>query len=367
MAETSAGTRAIIVSGRQLLAAVSDRNPVDRDVAVDALKRAATGATSMSFRFQAADVQRIANEQTPEERLTGALLDFQAANVLIAAGQLVHDDERNDHDAVTNGRAYLDTAVAKLQQVSDGITSTSTARFEFQNAAATSGPSAPPVTPHVFAANTKKAVTALIEDSSTVIDHALTQLKKLDPTYIVTALDKLGSAMPSLESARTLIKQGVEKLRAAYQAIVDLLPKEAIDAVRKKVKSLWDGVTSGKYSKTFLALVYDQDAIAAKADAISGLPQIDQTRLGQRDTQIASIAADFHGEAKMLTAIIDVIAFTMVIVTLTPLKVQGTLFACATYVGVLAALLALGSNSAGSRPVWHWGNGIGDIVAAVSD
>lgn len=77
----------------------------------------------------------------------------------------------------------------------------------------------------------------------------LEKLKKFDSTKIIEGIDKLGESFQVVAAAGKLIRQGLDLLKKALDALSNLFGKEALANTRKKVREIWKKFESGAYTR----------------------------------------------------------------------------------------------------------------------
>lgn len=364
-------TADIVIRSRQLLQALANKDEAARDNAVARLTALARDSSKTEFRFQSVAGAPVASApQMPEEKLVGALLDFETANVFLAAGQAADSAQKEDHHAVETGSMYLRQAVSSLEQTSLNLEAPPAFVLEYRdlialNLNAPPPPPALPIQAPQLNTDAKTAVQTIIDESQRIVERLIEQAKKLDPSKMLQALQHLGSQVSGLAAAGQLIQQGIEKLKSAYQTLIDLIGSDALTKIKDKVGKTWEDIVNGKYSEQALAWFYDQKAIDDLADSVCQRQDLDKTVLGHADFEIADLVTRFKKYTQTFGIIIDVVGVSITILAFTPVREQGLLLAGAVYLTILGALLLIGANYAGSGKMLHWVKGIGEVVAGV--
>ena len=68
----------------------------------------------------------------------------------------------------------------------------------------------------------------IVRDSAETIKTALTELKKLDAAEVLKALGQIGQALPIIAEAGQVLRKGLEKLKRAIEALMEMFGKDAV-------------------------------------------------------------------------------------------------------------------------------------------
>jgi CTP-dependent riboflavin kinase len=72
----------------------------------------------------------------------------------------------------------------------------------------------------------------IVGESEQTITAAITELKKLDPAEIVKAVGQIGEAVPIVAGAGQVLRRGLEKLKRAIEALMEMFGKDAFKEVK---------------------------------------------------------------------------------------------------------------------------------------
>jgi hypothetical protein len=361
-----ATTSSIAVGGRSLLRALRAKDDLARTAYVDDLIALSGHVSPLAFRFEGAAEGTASGGQSPEEQLVGTVLEFQTANVLLAAGSAAESADQGDDESVRTISSQLEAAVVGLEATTQSLQGSTTSEFGFL-------PRSPPPPPPIRRAKVtashlkeraKSAIAGLIDDSTHVIDRTFEQLKKLDPSKALEAIQALGSQVPALKAAGRLIAIGLEKLKHAYEALIGWAGVDRLKYVQETVAQFWESALKGEYSKKALAFVYDQDGIAQLVDETCERSGLDELIMGSADAEIAALAASFKGQARALAILVDVAGVTVTILRFTPVAGQSIFIGAGVYATILGTVLLIGARCAGGR-LPRWGRSIRDVVVGV--
>jgi hypothetical protein len=303
-------------------------------------------------------------DASSEEALASITLELHAGNVLVAAGQAVSSVDAQA-GAEANSRPYLDEALAELEHARNTVKQSSSpeARANFEaNLALAAVQITAEQAPGEFRKRTEGTLDGLVADSESVVNKIFEKLKKTDGSKVVQALAKFADETDVFKNAARLIRQGIEKIQNAYNALIRLIGNELLKGVKDKVQKIWSDFADGKFTRDGLESMYAVQYVRKKAEGLLQNPRLDRQRLIEACADLAPLEPKFKKHMDLLNGFVAGIAIAAVVLPFTPLQPNAVLIVAGAYLLVLGAIILIGREYAGSEWTLHWVRGVGQIV-----
>ena len=354
--------RRLADAGDNLLEAITDPE-IDRGLVIVELETAASGVSSKETRLRFEPAQDASGSaKSPDDVISGLLLDLQAANSLMAAGVAM-----NEHGKGSDTQ-YLREVVGQIRASSSGVDThlakSSTLRF---------APQAQPSTTiedaiKLFRDSAGRTLDSVAGGTEDVIDSAFSKLKDLDKSKISEAIDNLGKSFEIVAAAGNLIRRGLQKFNEVVNALSSLFGDGVADGVKAKVKEIWSKLTSGEYTKNLVSFLIGVPEAKDRVDRFAKLPD---PQIGVYDgvsRELALMEDQYQGKRKILDGLISAVVLAMGIIA--GLQAFGLwaaapwviMAAAAAYAGIAGGALLAGMNYTGARPLFGWSRGVCEIV-----
>ncbi len=359
-------TELVLLAGKQLRKMIGT-DPSTLEYYVTGLERAAqqhdTGGGSyrdyMLSTLEAAELESNLPQpgalelRVAEDTLASISADFQVANVLMAAGQVLGET------GTKAPAALLDDALGGLEVTTQALQPALLSPLDAQPAAVrmTLAGATPAVTPVVSTSLTgaqqcfqmiyDQTLAALVKDAQEAIGSAITALSKIDPQKVLEALSKLGAQVSDLPKIGRLFAQGVQKLEDAIDALIRLLGNKALEKIKAQVKAIWKDVTEGKYTTLALEHVFDTQGAREYLKPILEKPNLEMSRLDNASTQLLVLQGQFKDTMQTLGAITSALTLGGSFLALTTLATPELALGMAlAYLVVMGAVLLSGMDYA---------------------
>ena len=356
--------QSVLAAGRRLRAQM-DSPVAERRFAVQRLEEAAAesdaaGGRLRAFMFEEAG-EGTAATASPDDALALITTDIHIANVLIAAGQTI-----DEGDGITLPPALLDEALVRL----DGANRT------LSRAAAQSGTfhfseDATPVEApddesalESFRQATTDTLNTVVTELEKVARAVVESMSKLPIDKVATAIAALGSTGDALPRIGRLLRQGIEKLESALNALMKLLGSDALKAVRERVEKLWLKMKEGEALSQLLRGALHIDDTQAFVNRILASGTIARASLNTGSTALVQLSKDFEAKMSSARTLSSGAAFATGVLLLTPMAPQAALFAAGMHAVILAGVLLIALDYTDSGTL-TWVRGVRDVTSSL--
>jgi hypothetical protein len=363
-----ASTRSVLQAGRRVHDLVgSERARIDQATAQ--LERAATEQETRaraieSLMFRDADASAAAateSSATTDGVLAAVLADIEVANVLIAAGHALGES------GIAGEKRLLDEALRDLAATTRHLESAPPERLGFEDPPATSpGPASADIESAIatFGARAEQTLSDILRRSEEVTTTVTEALRNIDPQKVGTALASLGAALPQLDSAGRLLRQGITKLERAIAALDRLLKGTPLDKVRADVAGMWEDIKSGEIVTKALGRLLDVEGIRERTKVILAGDGLRRERLDDGATQLSHLATRFDSEMKIAKALAGAVALSATLIGLLQIGGPGvTLLTAFVYALILAVVVTIAMDYTRSGGMVDRVRGVDAIVA----
>ncbi len=341
----------LLTSGRELLLALGGPQASE---GIAAVEEAAKPAPTASLGFKSVGP---GSEANPDDALRAILFEAQSANVLIGAGLATEIPEPS--------RAPLSQALDQIEETQSAAT-TPAAGFKF--AAGSSVKSADLASAKkTFRTDAQFALDQVVSGAAEIIQSAFEQLKKLDASKVIEAIENLGKPFQQAVDAGRLLKKGIEKLKNAINSLLDLIGSGSLDKVKDHVTEMWGKLTKGEYTNDILAWTFGVKDTGARIDALLLSDKLEIPDLDSASNSLRPLTVNYGGKVALIKGLLGVVvaisaglALLHVVAPWLPLALGGA------YVVLLGAGVVIGMNYAGSGGIIQWTKGVREIAAGLA-
>lgn len=347
----------------QQLRAALDAPPIHRAMQIreakefllSAAEQQETDATGAREYFLAAASLEKTPEAAPADIMTIVISDLSVANTLMAAGAALEETETKADPA------KLDQAVIGLQQSSD-VNENAIRAFAFSSEPVHSADL--PSARDSFRERTEEALKELISKAKDACSGAITAMKKLDPQKLIQALADLGGPLAQLPRVGSLFQKGLEKMQSALDFLRRLLDADFMSEIKEKLSSLWERVKDGSWADDLLGWTFNRPAIEAMLPKAASSPQLTPDQVDRATGDLAPLVEKFSSEMKWAKALTAAVGFGGSLLVYASAVTAGTsaLFVGGAYLMILAAIIVIGRDSAGTGKLLHNGRGVESII-----
>jgi hypothetical protein len=364
-ADYSSRSERLIQAGEQLIQSLQD-DSIDRSIAIQDLESAAraTTASELTLRFAAAGSSagaRTAEPISPEDALSGVLLDVQAANVLLSAGVALNEHGRG------STRQFLDNSMSEIQNSGAIVTQNlaAQARLRFSPASGIKSSSVEEAK-KVFSENADAALKDIVSEAAMVVGDMLKNLKKFGGAKVGEGIQKIGESSEFLAAAGRLIQRGLDILKNALEALSKLFGKEALASAKTKVGEIWDKFQAGQYTQNLLARLFDLKATQSHIVTTLAQADLEIEAIDTATNALSALAEKYKGNMKLLRSLMSAVALAGTIITFLQLAAPWIPLALAiVYAALIAATILVGMDYSDSGRVLRWVRGVGEIASGI--
>ena len=179
--------RRIADAGAILLEALEEP-AMDKSIAIVELEAATSSPVDLRARFEPASTTSMPAARSPEDILSGILLELQSANALMAAGLAI-----NEQGAEAEPK-FLGEVVAQVESTASALEAhiAKSAQMQF----------APQVEPSATTEQARKlcqesgsrALDSIADGTENIVRSVVAKLKQLDQATVIRAIENLGSS-----------------------------------------------------------------------------------------------------------------------------------------------------------------------------
>ena len=283
----------------------------DREIALEDLERAADG-----WAVQAETLQRFEGDQgsaafpaSTEERLAAVALDLDVAQVLVAAG-IQADEVETDADP----QQVLLSSVASLEEGIAALESPAPATAGF--AAVSDTALSADDLPARFTKSSHATIDEVVDGTLNVLRDAGERLRELAPDVAPKVLAGLRSILDAAPQVGRFVRLGLQALKRALLALVELMPEGLEEKVRSWAQRWWeehrDGVQRAAVEAMLEAnkaksVLQQLDIAAVKAEVLE-MANARLHELGDRFTRLTNTFARVLSALAAAVAIATVVA-----------------------------------------------------------
>ena len=191
---------------------------------------------------------------------------------------------------------------------------------------------------------------------------AAIELKKLDPSALGTALKQLGEAVPIVAQAGQLIRQGLEKLKRAIEALMEMFGKDALKKLKEQIEQL--AKAAGLSLRGLLQSVLGADSVKQRIGDFDAA--LSSAKVDTASNALPELARSFNRDNKMLRALLRAIQLSGVVLGLLQLAASWLVPVLAVaYVSVIGVAVLIGRQYTGAGRVLTWSDGVQQVAERI--
>lgn len=175
------------------------------------------------------------------------------------------------------------------------------------------------------------------------------------------ALGKLGDQVCELPKLGRLFRWGLEKLEGAITALGQFLGTEALNRIKTKLVHVWQDVQEGKQINRVLSWLFDVDATRNLVTEIVSFEGLKINALDQSSNDFVRLAVKFEENTRLAQFLVSGINLAGIL-TLPLVNPQVTFFMASAHGLILASVLLIGMDYAGSGHILKHVNGVQEIL-----
>lgn len=297
-------------------------------------------------------------EPTPVSgRLSAVLFDLQSANVLVAEGlRAEKPKERGDGAPLNDARRQMATMREELLAPAlvpkQFVASLNLKSKTLESAA------------EQFGNYSSKLLEEIVGKSEQTITAAITELKKLEPAEIVKAVGQIGEAVPIVAGAGQVLRKGLEKLKRAIEALMEMFGKDAFKEVKEQIQRLLK--EAGVGGRMLLESVLGANGVKERIKIILAKPGLSTLKVDGATNSLPELARDFDRDTKLLRAVVRAIQLAGVLLALVQLAAPWLVPTLAiAYVLAIGATVLVGRQYTGAWRVLAWSDGVEQVAARI--
>lgn len=363
-ADYSPRSEKLIQAGEQLIQSLQD-DTIDRSIAIQDLESAAkaTTASELVLRFAGGGSSAGAGFPvliSPEDVLSGVLLDVQAANVLLSAGIALNEHGRG------STTEFLNNSMAEIQNSGAIVTQNlaAQARLPFSPESGIKSANVEEAK-KLFSENANAALKEIVSEAALVVGDILKNLKKFGGAKVWEGIQKLGESSEFVAAAGRLIQRGLDILKNALEALSRLFGKEALESAKTKVGEIWEKFEAGQYTQDLLARLFETEATQAHIVTALGQVELEIAVIDSATNALLALAEKYRGNMKLLRLLMSGVAFAGTILTFLLAAPWIPLALAIVYAALIAATVLVGMDYSDSGRVLRWVRGVGEIASGI--
>jgi hypothetical protein len=287
-------------------------------------------------------------------RLSAALLDLQSANVLVAAGlRAEKPKEQGDGELLKDARRQMATTREELLApalVPTGFAASLNLKSATLESAADQ-----------FRNYSSQLLGEIAGGAEETIKTAMTELKKLDPAEIVKAVGQIGEAVPIVAGAGQLLRKGLEKLKRAIEALMEMFGKDAFKEVKEEIQRIVK--EAGVSGRTLLESLLGANSVKDRIKSILASPTLSISKVDSASNSLPQLARDFNRDNKLLRAVLRAIQLAGLLLALVQFAAPWLVPTLAiAYVLAIGATVLVGRQYTGAWRVLAWNDGVEQVA-----
>jgi hypothetical protein len=290
-------------------------------------------------------------------RLSAVLFDLQSANVLVAAGlRAEKPKEQGDGELLKDARRQMATTREELLApalVPKGFAASLNLQSETLESAA-----------EQFRNYSSQLLGEIVSESEQTITAAIAELKKLDPAEIVKAVGQIGEAVPIVAGAGQVLRRGLEKLKRAIEALMEMFSRDAFKEVKEQIQRIVK--EAGVSGRTLLESLMGANAVKDRIKIILAGPTLIISKVDSASNSLPELARDFNRDNKLLRAVVRAIQLAGALLALVHFAAAWLVPTLAiAYVLAIGATVLVGRQYTGAWRVLAWSDGIEQVAARI--
>jgi len=290
-------------------------------------------------------------------RLSAVLFDLQSANVLVAAGlRAEKPKEQGDGEFLKDARRQMATTREELLAPAR-VSTDFEASLNLKSATLDTATSQ-------FQHYSGQLLGEIAGESEKTIKTAMTELKKLDAAEIVKALGQIGEAVPIVAGAGQILRKGLEKLKRAIEALMEMFGKDAFKEVKEQIRRIVKG--AGVSGRTLLESLVGANAVKGRIKTILASPTLSISKVDSASNSLPPLARDFNRDNTLLRAVLRAIQLAGVLLALVHFAAPWLVPTLAiAYVLAIGTTVLVGRQYTGAWRVLAWSDGVEQVAARI--
>jgi hypothetical protein len=291
---------------------------------------------------------------TVSGRLSAVLFDLQSANVLVAAG--MRAEEHVEGELLKDARRQMATTREELLApalVPERFVASLNLKSKTLESAA-----------EQFGNYSSDLLGEIVGKSEQTITAAIVELKKLDPAEIVKAAGQIGEAVPIVAGARQVLRRGLEKLKRAIEALMEMFGKDAFKEVKEQIQHLLK--EAGVGGRTLLESLLGANAVKDRIKVILAKPALAISKVDGASNLLPELAREFNRDNSLLRAVVRAIQLAGVLLALVHFAAPWLVPTLAiAYALAIGATVLVGRQYTGAWRVLAWSDGVEQVAARI--
>jgi hypothetical protein len=288
-------------------------------------------------------------------RLSAVLFDLQSANVLVGAG-LQLEAPNNQESFLNDARQQVATTRDELLAPT-AVTSGFAPSLKLQSATLQSAT-------EQFRNYSGQLLGEIAGEVEKTVKIGMTELGKLDPSEITKALEQIGEAAPIIAGAGQLVRKGLEKLKRAIEALMEMFGTGTIKKIKEQIEKIVK--EAGVSGRALLDSLLGVNFVNERIKAILESSALNISKLDSATNSLPEIARDFNGNNKMLRAVMRAIQLAGLLLPVLPFAAPWHVPTLAiAYVSSIGVTVLVGRQYTGAWRVLTWIDGVEQIADGI--
>ena len=194
------------------------------------------------------------------------------------------------------------------------------------------------------------------------------KLTKLDAAKVAEALEGFGQRpLEMLAAAGRLTRRGIEKLKAAIDAIVSLFGSEALAQVKAKVGELWEAFKAGKFTGAILTAMFATATVNQYITETLSHSTLDKDKIDNATNELSPLAQEYTRKVNLLRALRNGIGLVFGCLIFFDFAGPWITFTAALgYLAVIGGTVLVGSEYTGQYRLFGWANGVKQVTGTIA-
>jgi hypothetical protein len=331
-----------------------DRGDGQEDAASDLLDRAGVDSFDrLRLGFEAKPGVQPSAEMS--EGLSAILFDLQSANLLVAAGLRAGQRDAAAGKVFERARDEIDATRGELEVVPRAVGFEDKLNVQSATLASAVGD---------FRNYSNRLLGEIVGDVEKTMTDAASEVKKLIPDDIGKMLGQLGEAVPIIAKAGNLVRQGLEKLKRALEALTEMFGKESLKSIKDQIGELLKA--TGVSIRTLLQSILGADRVKERIERILQIATLDMSKVDAASNRLPEVARSFSRDNKILNALLRGIRLTAAILALVQYAAGWLLPTLAgAYLSIIGAALLVGRQYTGASRTLIWTDGLEQVAEGI--
>lgn len=329
-------------------------DPRRRDAAIRQLLTAADQDSTAGVRL---GFQAKSDDEPPasvSERLSAVLFDLQSANVLVAAG--MRAEAPGDGKLLQDASRQMGTTREELQApavLPTNFVASLNLKSKTLDSAA-----------EQFRNYSSQLLGEIVSEAEKNIAAATKELKKLDPAEILKAVGQIGEAVPIIAGGAQVLRKGLEKLKRAIEALMEMFGKEAFEKVKEQIQTILE--KAGVSIHALLEALLGTNSVKARISTILENKALVVSKVDGASNSLPELADNFSRDSKMLRAVMRAIQLAGLLLALLSLAAGWLVPALAiAYALAIGATVLVGRQYTGASRVLAWSDGVEQVAERI--